>query len=71
MQLTLSCFVDEKSGPRLEDFKKSRVHAAVVLRHGTTIGARVMGESLVMSNVCDAEKNSKAYAGTLLCLCRS
>lgn len=31
-------------GPRLEDFKTSRVHAAFVLKHGTVPGVRLMGE---------------------------
>lgn len=34
----------QQVGPRLEDFKTSRVHAAMVIRHGTTPGSRLMGE---------------------------
>lgn len=31
-------------GPRLEDFKTSRVHASFVLKHGSTPGISLMGE---------------------------
>ncbi|CAM9193787.1 unnamed protein product, partial [Ectocarpus sp. 12 AP-2014] len=30
-------------GPRLEDFKTSRVHASFVLKHGSTPGISLMG----------------------------
>ncbi|CAM9177035.1 unnamed protein product, partial [Discosporangium mesarthrocarpum] len=43
-------------GPRLEDFKTSHVHAAMVLRHGTAQGTHLMGVENAVDNASKEEQ---------------